>query len=148
MCGPLLRYKSIQPYQMLLEHFPLPSLSLLHKISCGTINAVKCAQTLRNEGKISSNVCVLFDKTYIQKCEEYFAGDMVGCNSKSYLYKGLVCFMIVGLKSSIPFVIKSSPDTKINADWLKKELTSISKDMRIYKGDWFIMSRNIPRYLK
>ena len=30
--------------------------------------------------------------------------------------------MIVGLEHSLPYVIKSSPGTKINADWLKKEL--------------------------
>ena len=77
----------------------------------------------------------MFDEMYLQKCEEYFAGDMVGCNSKGYLYKGLVCFMIVGLKKSILYVIKSVPETKINADWLKEELTSISKDMQIYKSD-------------
>ena len=30
--------------------------------------------------------------------------------------------MIVGLKESIPYVIKSSPETNIDANWLKKEL--------------------------
>ena len=30
--------------------------------------------------------------------------------------------MIVGLKNSIPYVIKSSPETKINAVWLKEDL--------------------------
>ena len=118
----LLRYTSIQSYRMLLEHFPLPSLTLLHKISSGTIDAVQCAQTLRNEGKISSDVCLMFDEMYLQKCEEYFAGDLVGCNSEGELYKGLVCFMIAGLKNSIPYVIKPSPETKIKADWLKEEL--------------------------
>ena len=44
----LLRYTSIQSFRMPLEHFPLPSLSLLHKISSGTINTVKCAQILKN----------------------------------------------------------------------------------------------------
>ena len=81
----LLRYTSIQSYRMLLEHFQLPSLSLLHKISSGKIDAVKCAQTLRNEGKISSDVCLMFDEMYLQKCEEYFAGDLVGCNSEGEL---------------------------------------------------------------
>ena len=61
---------------MLLKHFPLPLLSLLHKISSGAIYAVKCAQTLINEGKISSDVCLIFDEMYLQKYEEYFAGDL------------------------------------------------------------------------
>ena len=75
---------------MLLEHFILPSLSFLLKISSGTTDAVKCAQTLRNEDKISSDVCLTFDEMYLQKCEEYFAGDFVGCNYEGELYKGLV----------------------------------------------------------
>ena len=108
----LLRYTFIQLYRMLLEHFPLPSLSLLHKISSGTIDAVKCEQTLTNEGKISSDVCLMFDEMYLQKCEEYFAGNLRECNSEGELYKGLVSFMIVGLKNSIPYVIKSSQKLK------------------------------------
>ena len=49
------------------------------------------------------------------------AGDFVGCNSEGGLYKGLVCFMIVGLKNFISYVIKSSSETKINANWVKEE---------------------------
>lgn len=60
----LLRYTSIQSYRMLLKDFPLPSLALLKKICSGTIDAVKCAQTLKNEGKISEDVCLLFDEMY------------------------------------------------------------------------------------
>ena len=70
---------------MLLQHFPLPSLSFLHKISSGTIDIVKCAQTLRKEGKISDEACLMFGQTYLQKCEEYFAGDLVGCNNEGQL---------------------------------------------------------------
>ena len=64
----------------------------------------------------------MFDDIYLQKCEGYFACDLLGCDSEGELYKRLVCFMVVGLKNSIPYVIKSSPETKINADWLKKKL--------------------------
>ena len=46
----------------------------------------------------------------------------MGCNSEGELYKGLVCFMIVGFKNYIPYVIKSFSETKINADWLTDEL--------------------------
>ena len=48
---------------------------------------------------------------YLQKYEEYSAEDLVGCNSEGELYKGLICFIIVGLKNYIPYVIKSSPET-------------------------------------
>ena len=50
---------------------------------------------------------------YLQKCEEYFAGDLVGCNSEGLLYDNW-------LVNYIPYVIKSSAETKINADWLKE----------------------------
>ena len=73
----LLLYTVIQSYRMLLENFPLPSLSLLHKISSGTIQAVKCAEALRNEGKLSRDVRLMFDEMYLEKCKEYFAGDLV-----------------------------------------------------------------------
>ena len=77
---------------------------------------------MKNEGKISEEVCLLFDKIYLQKCEEYFGGDFIGCGEDGNLHKGLVCFMIIGLKESAPYVIKSSPQTGISADWLENEV--------------------------
>ena len=47
---------------------------------------------------------------------------MISCYDEGELYKGIVCFMIVGLKESIPYVIKSSPETNTDANWLKTEL--------------------------
>ena len=117
-----LRYTSIQSYKILLEDFPLPSLSLLQKIASGTIDVMKCAEMLRNDGKISDDICLLFDEIYLQKCEQYFGGDMMGSNDAGELYKGLVCFMIVGLKQSIPYIIRSLPEVSIDANWLKEKI--------------------------
>ena len=47
---------------------------------------------------------------------------MIGCNDKGELYKDIVCFMIVGLKESIPYVIKSLAETNTDPNWLKTEL--------------------------
>ena len=66
---------------------------------------------LRIEPKISEDVCMIFDEMYLQKRQEYFWGEMIGCDDEGELYKGIVCFMIAGLKESIPYVIKSSPET-------------------------------------
>ena len=49
---------------MLFEDFPSPSLSLLSKISKGKIDAIKCAQALKKDGKISEDICLLFDEMY------------------------------------------------------------------------------------
>ena len=62
----LLRYTSIQLYKVLLQDFPLPSLSLLQKISSGTIDAAECANALRIEGKSSGDICMIFNEMYLQ----------------------------------------------------------------------------------
>ena len=49
----LIQYTSIQSYRILQKDFPLPLIPLLKKICSGTIDAVKCAQILKNEEKIS-----------------------------------------------------------------------------------------------
>ena len=118
----MLRYTSLQSYKFLLQDFPLPSLSLLQKISSGTIDAVTCANALRIEVKISEDVYLIFDEMYLQNSQEYFWREMIGCDDKGELYKVIVCFMIVGLKESIPYVLKSLPETKLDANWLKAEL--------------------------
>ena len=47
---------------------------------------------------------------------------MIGCDDERELYKGIVCFMIVGLKESISYVIESSPEANNDANWLQIEL--------------------------
>ncbi|XP_065651124.1 uncharacterized protein LOC136079317 [Hydra vulgaris] len=118
----ILRYTSMQSYQLLREELPLPSLSLLKKITSGNIDALSCAKRLKLEGKISQDICLIFDEMYLQKCEEYFAGEMIGSDESGEMYKGIVCFMIIGLKQNIPYVIKTSPEKTINAEWLKEEI--------------------------
>ena len=65
---------------------------------------------------------MIFDEMYLQRSQEYSGGEMIGCDAERELYKGIVSFMIVDLKESIPYVIKSSPETNTNAKWLKTEL--------------------------
>ena len=60
---------------MLLGNFPLPFLSLLSKVSKGKVDAIKCLQALEKDGKISEDICLSFDKMYLQKCEEYLELD-------------------------------------------------------------------------
>ena len=47
---------------------------------------------------------------------------MIGCDDEGELYKEIVCFMIVGLNESVPYVIKSSPETITEVNWHKTEL--------------------------
>ena len=36
-------------------------------------------------------------------------GETIGADETGVLYKGLMCFMIVGLKGNIPFVVRAVP---------------------------------------
>ena len=47
----------------------------------------------------------IFDEMYLQKNEEYLGREIIGCDDEGELYKGIVCFMIVGLNESIPYEI-------------------------------------------
>ena len=80
---------------MLLEDFSLPSLSLLSRISKGKISSIKYTIALKKDGKISEDICLLFDEMYLQKCEEYTGDELTGSDENGELYKDIVCFMIV-----------------------------------------------------
>ena len=66
--GLMLRYTSVQSYKFLLDEVRLPSLSLLQKIVTGDIDTAKSAKLLKDEEKISSDTCLIFDEMYLQKC--------------------------------------------------------------------------------
>ena len=40
------------------------------------------------------------------------------CMKEGNLYKGIVAFMVVGFKLSIPFVVQTIPEVKFNGQWL------------------------------
>ena len=78
-----------------MKEFPFPALSLVKKI---------------NEGQLDA---VMFEEMQLQKCEEYCGDKIIDANENSELYKGLLSFMIVGLKENVPYVIKFVPEPNI-----------------------------------
>lgn len=117
-----LRYTSLSTYKVLLEQIKLPSISFLRKITSGKIDVMASAEALKNNKSISDDVILMFDEVYLQKCEEYVSGETFGADENGELYKGMVCFMIVGLKSNIPYIIKTVPEKEIRGEWLKDEI--------------------------
>ena len=97
----LLRYTSLQAYNVVAKDFPFPSLSFLRKITQGGIDAVKSLKLLKEKGKISKDVILMLDEMYLDKCEEYDSGKLIGADAENNLYKGAVLFMVVGLKESV-----------------------------------------------
>ena len=55
-----LHYISLQSYKLLLDKFPLPSLSLLNKIKDGDLDALKAAKLLLENSSTSKDIVVLF----------------------------------------------------------------------------------------
>ena len=51
---------------------------------------------------------------YIQQEVQYDGRDLIGCNAELQMFKSTLCFMVVSLKQSIPYIIKAMPLTKIN----------------------------------
>ena len=91
----------------------MPSLSLLSKLSKDSIAPLKAAKVLLDNKKLSKDVVLLVDEIYIQKSLQYQDGKLLGGDSEGTMYKGILTFMIVGLKKNIPMVIKAVPETKI-----------------------------------
>ena len=118
----LLRYSSIQCYKILQKEFKLPSIILLKKLMQGTIDPLKSLSLLKENGSLSTDVIVMFDEIYLQKGEQYSGGELIGSDAAGNLYKGIMCFMIVGLKSNVPFVVKSVPETGLSSSWLEDEI--------------------------
>ena len=103
-----------------MKDFPLPSLSLLKKITEGELDVAKYAKSLKSQEVISEDVVLMFDEMYFQKCEEHCGGEIIGANENSELYIGLLSFMMVALKENFPYIIKSVPERKIDGKWIKE----------------------------
>ena len=83
---------------------------------------MKVAKVLLEQGKIGTDVVLLLDEVYLQKDSQYQDGKLVGADNEGNLYKGVITFMINSLKKSIPFVIKTIPEIKIEGKWLSEHI--------------------------
>ena len=112
----LLRYTSIQSYKMLLEDFSLPSLSLFSKISKGKIDAIKCAQDLKRDGKISENMSLISWNVFTKMWRVLWT--WAGWFQWEWrIYKRIIC-LIIGRVISDQVISTNT----INAAWLRDEL--------------------------
>lgn len=124
-----LRYTSLQAYKLLLEKFPLPSISLLNNIQQGGVDSLKALVVLREKGEISMNLILMFDEMYLQKAAQYQAGEYVGADEEDNLYKGIVAFMVVGIKKSVPFVVQAIPEVTFDGQWLCDNIAENIKNL-------------------
>ena len=101
----MLRYYSLSAYKLLLTEFNIPSISFLRKVISRKLNSIASAKILKDSGYWCS-------MKYICKGPRNSSGgETIGADETGDLYKVLMCFMIVGLKSNIPFVVRVEPET-------------------------------------
>ena len=106
------------PQDRHLNEFPLPSLSLLKKLSSGGIDSVKTIQLLLKEEKVSADYVLMLDEMYLQTSTEYQSGSNIGQYANGEFYTGKLAFMIVGLK----IYPKACPEVSINGEMAKQEI--------------------------
>ena len=116
------RYTSLPAYKLMAKEFNLPCVSTLQKMVSGKLDVSAVAKALKESGSISTDVIVIFDEIYLQKCEEYFGGETFGVDENGEIFKGMLCFMLVGLKSNTPFIIKCVPEREVNGDFVMNNL--------------------------
>ena len=66
----------------------------------------------------------MVDEMFLQKEASYQSRDYVGEDEEGELYKGIACFMIVGLKQSVPHVIQAIPEVTITGEWLAEKISA------------------------
>ena len=118
----MLRYTSLPEYQLLVRHFPLPSVSLLKRLSQGGLKPLKAVKLLLNERKIDKDIVLLTNEIYLQKELQFQQGKLIGCDDNGNLFKGIMTFMIVGVRKNVPFVVKAVPESKIEGKWLSGQI--------------------------
>ena len=104
------RYTSRQSYSLLIEDLPLPSFSLLKKLSQGGIAPMKVLKLLLEKGSIDVDVILIIDEMYLQRSCEYSGGMFVRRDENGEFYNGIMVFMVVSLKNR--FHLLSNPALK------------------------------------
>ena len=109
----LICYMSTQAYKILFQKLLFPSLSLLAKLKSGSMDVINAAEMLKDKGAISKDIILMVDEMHLQKCIQYAGGQYIGADSNENFYKGIIVFMVQGLKESVPIVVKASPEVTL-----------------------------------
>ena len=91
---------------------------------------MKALKVLRDKGKISKDVVLMFDEMFLQKCEEYITGKLIGADEENNLFKGVVSFMVVGLKETVSYVVKAVPELNIDGGFLQRHILDCLKILK------------------
>ena len=74
----------------------------------------------------------MVDEIYLEKATQYHSGQYVGADDEGNLYKGIVAFMIVGLKEPIPYIVQAILEVKFCGEWLADKMSNCIDDLTIH----------------
>ena len=66
--------------------------------------------SVKENSLFSEDVILLLDEMYLQQEVQYDGRDLTGCDSDLKMYKSILCFMVVSLKQSTPYILKATID--------------------------------------
>ena len=107
----MLRYTSNSAYNFLKNTFlsqaihSCVNLSLLRLTTVKPFN-VYVIQTIGND------IAILLDEMHLQPQVQFDGQALIGCNADMAMHTSILCYMVVTLKKSIPFVISAIPLVK------------------------------------
>lgn len=125
----MIRYTSASSYRLLSQYFPFPSMSHLNHLCRGDVDPIKAIKILFEKQKIDRDVVLLMDEMYLQKEVQYQEGKLFGIDESGTMVRGIMTFMIVGLRNNIPFVIKAIPESKIEGSWLAEHISDCIRSL-------------------
>ena len=118
----MLRYTSNSAYSFLKKYIPLPSNSQLRKLKSPSIDNCKALQFLSDSNFIGNDITILLDEMHLQSQVQFDGRPLIGCNADLEMYTSVLCFMVVSLKKSIPFVISAVPLVRNSGDIVYEHL--------------------------
>ena len=75
-------------------------------------------KSLLEKGHLSQDCILLVGEIYLQKRTQLHSGEYIGANEN----KGIMVFMITGLKNPVSSVVKACPEVTVNGEWLSQEI--------------------------
>ena len=73
----------------------------------------------------------IYRKVFMYWMFMYVGGECIGCDQQENFYKGIVVFMIQGIKQSIPIVVKSCPEVTIKSYRLAEEIADCIQQLSL-----------------
>ena len=71
----------------------------------------------------------MVDDMYLEKATQYHNSKYIGDDDEGNLCKGIVAFMIMRLKESMPYIVQVFPGVKFSGEWLADKISNYVGDL-------------------